>query len=268
MEVKEQYIKGKNEDPDLCEDRLYVGPDYLAVIDGVTDKHGLRARDGRTGGVLAADTVVEALREMPAGASMPELFGRITESLQRAWSANDLDQPPLAGAALALYSRSAREVWRVGSPHVVINGSAHQAEARYDLALAEVRALYLHLEIRRGRTIKELSKDDPGREFIFPLLQRQHDLANDPESPWGYPVLDGTPIPLEMIEVLPIPDRAEVVLASDGYPGIPGDLEASERELAELLRNDPLLIKEFKSTKGLRSDQHSYDDRCYLRFVA
>ena len=38
MKILEKYIQGKENNPDTCEDGLYIGEDIIAVLDGVTAK--------------------------------------------------------------------------------------------------------------------------------------------------------------------------------------------------------------------------------------
>ena len=79
-------------------------------------------------------------------------------------------------------------------------------------------------------------------------------------------MLDGFPVPREGVRIFPVPEDVDsVVLATDGYPVLRGTLEDSEAELAALLRRDPLLIREFRSTKAARPGCASFDDRAYVR---
>ena len=66
--------------------------------------------------------------------------------------------------------------------------------------------------------------------------------------------------------VTPVPaDCREVVLATDGYPILRGDLQSSEDALKELLTEDPLLHRRYRSTKAPVGPDGSFDDRCYVR---
>lgn len=56
-------------------------------------------------------------------------------------------------------------------------------------------------------------------------------------------------------------------MPTDGYLSPAASLAEAERELAESLARDPLRIGEHPSTKGLRPDANSFDDRTYLRFT-
>lgn len=52
----EQLIAPKTGDPAQCEDGLFTGAHYIAVIDGVTSKSGTQW-NGKTGGFLAKEAI-------------------------------------------------------------------------------------------------------------------------------------------------------------------------------------------------------------------
>jgi glycerophosphoryl diester phosphodiesterase len=57
------------------------------------------------------------------------------------------------------------------------------------------------------------------------------------------------------------------VLASDGYPYLKDTLIASEQALQELLQNDPMLFRDYKTTKSVQEGNLSFDDRAYLKIL-
>ena len=67
----ETFCQGKHPDQSLCEDALFVGEDFVAVIDGVSDKSGLDYA-GMTGGRWAALTIVDELARVPAAATLAD----------------------------------------------------------------------------------------------------------------------------------------------------------------------------------------------------
>ena len=115
--------------------------------------------------------------------------------------------------------------------------------------------------------MKDLESHDPGREFIYPFLQKQALLQNCPiqGQQFSFSVFDGFPIQMEQVKVFPVGDAKEVVLASDGYPHLYSTLYASECYLADILEKDPLCIRLYKSTKGIQEGNCSFDDRAYLK---
>jgi len=59
------------------------------------------------------------------------------------------------------------------------------------------------------------------------------------------------------------------VLSTDGYPSPAPTLADAERELAAVLRDDPLRIDPARpGTKGRHPHATSFDDRAYLRLRA
>ncbi|MBO0793101.1 MAG: hypothetical protein J2P36_19440 [Ktedonobacteraceae bacterium] len=83
---------------------------------------------------------------------------------------------------------------------------------------------------------------------------------------YWFSVIDGFAVPDEEIRMLRLPDDIEtIVLASDGYPSVKETLLESEQALHEVLRDDPLLFRKYKATKGMNKGQVSYDDRSYIK---
>jgi glycerophosphoryl diester phosphodiesterase len=98
-------------------------------------------------------------------------------------------------------------------------------------------------------------------------MKQQTLFQNNPSTgQYWYAVIDGFPVPDEGICVQSLPaDIKTIVLASDGYPYLKGSLDESEQALQELLRDDPLLFRQYKSTKGMTEGLVSFDDRSYVK---
>lgn len=64
--IIETWIQAKHPNQELCEDGLYTGRNYYAVIDGVTSKGSLVWPGEKTGGRFAKDVLLEALDTLPA----------------------------------------------------------------------------------------------------------------------------------------------------------------------------------------------------------
>ena len=110
-------------------------------------------------------------------------------------------------------------------------------------------------------------KNDIGRNFIFNELREQCHFQNDknPYNIFRYPVLDGTPVPPELVSVVSVGDTKQLILASDGYPRLFDTLQESENYLERVLSQDPLCIRENPATKCLVEGNSSFDDRTFLR---
>ncbi|WP_371069074.1 hypothetical protein [Sediminibacillus sp. JSM 1682029] len=120
--------------------------------------------------------------------------------------------------------------------------------------------------MKKGKTVDDLLVRDTGWEFIQPLILQQYYVQNDPLNQYGYEVINGFPIDLSMIEVTHVPSgKAEVILASDGYPFLKNNLFESETVLGKLLNEDPLCFRTYKASKGLIKGNESFDDRAYIR---
>ena len=78
--------------------------------------------------------------------------------------------------------------------------------------------------------------------------------------------MDGYSIDSKHIKVHKISESDfTIILASDGYPEVFNTLQESEDYLDYILKNDPLCYRIFKSTKGLKKGNLSFDDRAYVK---
>ena len=77
---------------------------------------------------------------------------------------------------------------------------------------------------------------------------------NNTTSPFSYAVLDGSPVPMELVRVFDRPRASlrSIELSTDGYfaPGATADLAAWEDAFAEVERVDPEKIGRYASVKG------------------
>jgi glycerophosphoryl diester phosphodiesterase len=272
MQVIEQSIIAKTGNPPDSEDVLFLNTDFAAVIDGVTSKKGSLAGNvsvGRKAAELIRDELSVFPRETPAAAMMKRLNDvirgyylekGILEEARRNYDVR-------CGAAIIIYSDFYREVWRVGDCEALIGSREITTRKPLDSLMAEIRSCFLETEIRRGKTVADLLEKDTGRMYIEEMLSRQIEFQNaDIPSAYNYHVLDGFFTDLEEIEIFSVPtDVRTLVLASDGYPFLKPSLSESEAELAEVIREDPLCFRKFKSTKGVYRGNHSFDDRSYLK---
>ncbi|MEV8038911.1 tetratricopeptide repeat protein [Streptomyces sp. NPDC086182] len=254
-----------NEDELLC-----VDDGLVAVIDGATDKSG-RDYGGLTGGARVAQRVRDALDGMEPDTAPDQAVKLITAALaelRKQWNV-PADDPVAPSAVAAVLAPSLRLIWRVGDVHVALRRGAAwtrlPAAKRIDDVLAGTRAAYTHCMIASGRSEEELAAQDPGREVILPVLKEQGRLANRP-GPYGYGVFDGTPVPADFVEVIPLAgDVEEIVLATDGFLSPAATLTAAEAELQEAIAQDPMRIGVNPGTKGVKPGAASFDDRTYVR---
>lgn len=270
LTIIEQKILGKTVADHLCEDGIFFNDDFVAVVDGATSK-GVLDWNGHTSGFQAKETLMAALRELPAESSAEETITRLNDSLREA-SRPYLDRLATEHverlmASVILYSRFYRQVWSFGDCQCLINDTHYKGEKKIDEILAEVRSFFLQTELASGKTVSDLMARDTGREMIIPFL-KVHSLFANKGGEFRFTVLDGFEIDLSDIREFDVRPGDEIVLASDGYPFLKPTLEQSEESLRLVREQDPLCMGLFKSTKGFRSDQISFDDRAYIRFIA
>ncbi len=269
MNLIEQFICGKKNDPALCEDMIVATESFVAVIDGATSK-SCPLIAGMSGGRFAAQTAAQVVQSLAPDAEGLDAMRQMTAALRAATSAHmDITRTGEKPAcSVAIYSRARREIWRVGDIGILVDGVEHMAPKAVDDIASQARAAMIRGLLLEGETLESLQADDKGRAFIFPLLQRQHLFANRAGMDvFGYGVMNGDDIPAEYIDIIPAIDAREVVLASDGYPVLRMTHAESEKALQDILRDDPMLYKIHPSTKGMQAGQVSFDDRSYVRFT-
>ncbi len=273
MEVVETFLLGRRGDPELCEDASHLGADFVAVIDGATSKSERSWRGGASSGRVAAEIIDTTLGRLPSASTARQAVDALTAAVAQEYAAAGLTDTVAADpkqricGSVAIFSRHRREVWTVGDCQALIGSALQRVRNPIDELMSSARAAAIELALAGGATVEQLRQDDVGRTFILPLLQRQQVLQNNPAAgPFWYSVIDGFPVPDDGIVVTPVPaDCREVVLATDGYPILRGDLQSSEDALKELLTEDPLLHRRYRSTKAPVGPDGSFDDRCYVR---
>ncbi len=273
MRIIEHFTQGKSLDQSKCEDALYFDDNFIAVIDGATSK-SKRLYEGATSGKVAATLLKKTIASFNLNISASVAMHQLNDVLQNWYQEQDLlklmTESPVerATASVVIYSAHARQIWMVGDCLILLDDKSITNPKPLDDSLAEVRSFVSHLALQRGKTEADLQNHDIGREAIVPLLADHIQFQNASEpSDFKYAVIDGFFKNEEDIQIIEVPKSTEqIVLASDGYPVLKDSLEQSERELAQLLEDDPLCISHFKATKGVKAGNYSFDDRTYVRF--
>ncbi len=265
----EMNVVGKLNDESVCEDRVFVGEQLVAVIDGATDKTGWRVSTPHgdvTSGRFAADVLAAALRDVVPGTDplqvVSMLSATVDAAIQQAFGAVAAHERP--SASIVVFDSVLRAVWRVGDCPFRVGDSMHNQPKRIDEVTANFRAAFLAAS---GCDALTTAGGDLGRDAIVPLLKLQGSLANR-LGEFGYGVIDGQDVPSDFVEVVSVPAGVrEIVLASDGYPTLPPSLLEAEAELAALLAQDPHCVGALRGTKGLQEGAVSFDDRAWVRLV-
>ncbi|ETW98694.1 MAG: hypothetical protein ETSY1_17760 [Candidatus Entotheonella factor] len=271
--ILETYIQSKTGHEEDCEDLIHMSEHYIAVIDGATSKTNDRW-SGKTSGKQAAEIIDATFHRMPADCTARRAADLLTSAIRAFYADNDfetqIEEHPerrLTASVVAL-SLGRREIWSIGDCQFMLGDQPFTVSKKVDKLTEEARAFFLESEVLAGHhTVEELLVNDTGRQFIQPLLERQHRFQNNPHAgSFYYAAVDGFPIPDDGVVVEPIPrEVSHVVLASDGYPFLRPSLAESEQLLADLLQGDPLLFRVYKSTKGLVVGNVSFDDRAYVK---
>lgn len=270
--VEECFLKGKKS-PSSNEDGIIITSDFAAIIDGATAKSDFEM-NGKKTGRLAMELALEAIRKFPKDIDAKEAISRITNEIYNFYVEHHLldelkAQPGKRFTANGvIYSYARNEVWQVGDCQCIIGNLYSSNEKEIDGIMANARSAFNEVALANGMaTMQSLAEHDLGRDFIAPFLSRQAILQNNPDKNqrYAFPVFDGFPVNMEQVNIFPVGKVKEIILSSDGYPRLFSTLKESECYLMNILKNDPLCMRQYKSTKGIKNGNCSFDDRAYLR---
>lgn len=266
MKIIETFLCGKENNMETCEDALVLGEHLVAVIDGVTAK-GNRLWNGKKSGYYAKSLLEEYLQGDVYEQNAQELLHNLDRILREAARSADveLQREDYPRAAVIIYNDFYKEIWAYGDCQCRINGKVYSHAKEIDELNASLRAFYMEYELASGRmSIEELAQNDVGRQAIQNNLLMQFAFENR-KGAFGYPVLNGMGIEETMLKRYPVHRGDIISLASDGYPVLGKDLHECEDELKRLMQNDPLCFRMYRSTKGRKERNVSFDDRAYCR---
>ncbi|MFY4774267.1 hypothetical protein [Metabacillus sp. RGM 3146] len=153
----------------------------------------------------------------------------------------------------------------IGDCQCLIDGQHITNEKLIDSLMANMRNDILQSYLKKY-TIEQLMEEDHSWKDIQPFMLRQYSFQNSQfESPLSYAVCDGFSIHESQLKKVKIQNAKSIVLASDGYPELENTLEATEEKLQLFLKNDPLCFSIYRSVKGLKKGNISFDDRTYVK---
>ncbi|MDK6804285.1 hypothetical protein [Aerococcus sp. UMB7834] len=244
---------------------------FIAVIDGESAKSSI-CFDGQAPGKLAAQMIQQVLADLHPRASWDHFIQEVNLSIQDYYALKQTD-PKLKAVGLqavaVVYSRQRQEIWLIGDCQALVGGQHYSQPRPADQILAHMRRLIAYTEMRIDHKAPDsyFAQEDSAHLQVLPWLVRTSEFANRTDTPYGYAVLNGDPIPADLIQIIPVDgkDSVEIVLASNGYPELAPSLEASESQLQALLAQDPHLINQYIATRG-QGQFASFDDRAYVRF--
>src|SRR5690625_2647122 len=243
LELIERKVVSKTPDMDLCEDNYCINDHYVCVIDGATNTSGIKF-DGRAPGKIISDIIKQTVLKLKPNMGIKEIIAEINNTLIQYYKEKDiykfiLENPDSCPtASFVLYSHSRREVWMVGDCKCLIDGDLYTNEKKVDKVIAEVRALYLEGEIRKGKTVEELLESDSSLAVVKPFKQIQYYLQNTAsESEYSYVAINGFNFNLNRIKTIKVSEQTkEIILASDGYQYLRPTLKETESELENIIK--------------------------------
>lgn len=270
IEIIETFIQGKISE-DLCEDASYISNDFIAVIDGVTSKSDFLHK-GKTTGKIAAEILVSTLKDIKRNTSVKELIEATNQKIKEFYETVEFPyskEEKGVQAVCAIYSDYYREIWLIGDCEVSIDGKIYSNSKPSDDILADMRSLILNIiKVETPMVFSTVETQQMARDVIEPWILKSTVFANDETTNYGYSVVNGKEIPQSLIKTIKLDDNAhEIILASDGYPKVKGNLQQTEAYLMKVMEIDKECCNLYKSTKGLSSGYKSYDDRTYIRFL-
>lgn len=263
MKIVEKFLLSKYGENAVSEDLIFESEDIVAVIDGATSK-SQKLWGGVSSGFFAAKTICVALNEIKRNLNAIDTINYLNDYLITQIGDKKIPFNDRPMASLVLYNNTTSQIIRYGDCKFLIDAEEFPRVNQNDIALASKRAKILLEAIEKGKSIEELKQKDIGREFILDQLARNTEYANHAGKK-GYPAINGTIINKNFIDCYSVKKNSQIILASDGYPFLKPTLEESEAELKRVIEEEPLLIKQYISTKGMRQNQVSFDDRAYVR---
>lgn len=271
FKIIEKIVCGKSTDFSKCEDKIVTNNNFVCLIDGATSKSRMMFND-KTQGIIAGELIEKIVNDLSCKSSIFDFIDIVNHVFKKFYIKNNLlehmDKNPIdrLNASVVLFSAYHRELWLIGDCQVMLDNKRVYNPKLIDKVLSELRAFIIDSSLKEGCTIDQLMQNDIGREKIMPFMEKQFLFQNDLSiSDYSYSVLDGYPINQRCIKVCDVRNVNSIVLATDGYPKIFPTLEKTERYLKKILTKDPLCYWLYKSTKGLKAGNISFDDRAYIK---
>ena len=265
MQIIETKLLGKAKNQNLCEDGLFIKEHLVVVIDGVTSKSD-ELYYGFKSGKYAKDVIIDELNKLDLFQDTLKIIKALDlrlkkEALKR--FNNSVANKDYLRACLLIYNDLEKKLYSYGDSQFIVNGQYFPSYMAIDDINSQKRATKIKALLSQGYTTQQLLENDLGRKSIEEALLNQSVYENKVEE-LGYACLNGFNYNSKLLKVINVTDN-EVVMASDGYPKLFNNLEASEAYLSSILKNDPLCYRLYLSTKGLTIGNLSFDDRCFVK---
>ena len=177
MKIIEQFTRGKTGDDSKNEDCIAVTPDFIGVFDGVTSRAGLTL-NGMSTGTFASGVLAKALAQLAPDIDAPRAVLSLNNTLKKkSLEAAGAEGKTFAetwawpGAALLVYSRARKEIWRVADSTFVMDGKANYKFFPQETTVAELRRAFLCARLAKGATEAQLLDDDISWNLSTPIIR-------------------------------------------------------------------------------------------------
>jgi hypothetical protein len=265
FEIIEWMCETPKSDSAMNEDRLIINDRFVAVIDGATPSGPI---NDVPGGIVAAQSVADALGFLPAMATVHE-FLNAANSLLTDRIGDLFEKDAMSPSAAAVVWSSARnELWRIGDCHFRIDNQDYLGEKEVDRVACAFRCGVIRARISLGLTSVEKEREVTVLNQPFmPLVSLQHAFLNlDSEDPMAYGAINGSAIPSRFIEIYKAPFAKQIVLCSDGFVRPFLSLIEAITETNRLSELDPLMIYKYNGSRPFPAGSTLFDDTTYVRF--
>lgn len=270
MELIESFILGKK-DLENCEDNIFLGSNYAAIIDGATSSGHIKI-ENKKGGKFLSDKIKEILEKIDdEKLESSNLIDRINQEIIKSYEDNFINhkiKSSLPSASAVIYNSFYREIIFVGDCQALLiknNGEiiTSSGDRKVDEFNSAIRSKLIKMHQFKNKLEIKTEEEDIGKKYIKELIQLQTIYENTVGHEFSYSTLNGF---TKSIKIKKVESDVEyLVLSSDGYPILKPTLKETEEELKQLLIDDPLMIEKHMSTKGFYGDGNSFDDRAYLK---
>lgn len=266
----ESFSKSKKENGDniVNEDSILDNEYYGVVADGATTLKGVLI-EGLSPGKIASSLVIDYFSKAKANITFYKAIEDLEKIFQNWYYNHKNEFSDRITTSFVVLNKERKELWFLGDCCAKVDNILYCYNKKIDDFTTNLRVLTIKNSIRDGKiTYKECLKNDIGRKAIAPIIDSQVQFQNcNDSSEYCYGVLDGYPTLKRDIHIVKLDDTINsIILTSDGYPIIEDTLEKSEDKLQSILEEDPLMIYNFPTTKGLTPNNSSFDDRSYLRY--
>lgn len=274
MKVIEEFLKGKFNKDELCEDGICVTENFIAVIDGVSSQSEFRYNNKKLGKIIC-DILLEAIPKLDTKLDCYQSIDFLNNYILDFYKKHGIfekiynDAANQPSASVIMYSKKANQIWLIGDCMALYGDTIVENKLEVDELYTKIRVMTIEYLLATGYTEEQLLESDIAKKFVQNLSKRQPYIRNKIyNSKYDYAVIDGFNKPnKKLIKCIDLQkDIKEVVFCSDGYREPFHTLEESEKYLRHIRKVDPLCYKEFAYERGFYKNQESYDDRAYIRF--